>query len=295
MPRLRVPFAALALVGACAGADPQSGANANAGAGGNDADGGDIADASGWPETDSAAPSCNANGSSGSCLDVVDCTAPGYAPVSGFCDGPKNIQCCVFTVGGPSCDPDAHPLPNTGLVEAPGNGGCPAGMLRVDTFCVDRYEAHLVTYPDAAPVSPYFNPGSTAVRARSAAGAIPQGYISQVQAASACANAGKRLCSDAEWLRACGGPSATTYPYGNLLQSGVCNDHRAEHPAVEYFMTSDSWIWSELDHPCLNQLESSLAASGAYSGCKSSEGALDMMGNLHELSLIHISEPTRPY
>ncbi|MEZ4224276.1 MAG: SUMF1/EgtB/PvdO family nonheme iron enzyme [Polyangiaceae bacterium] len=281
----------LALVGACASADPNASADpsdTDAGSDAGSAGDGGIADGSGWPSQDSAvdaptAPTCSANGKAGTCLDVVDCPAPDWAPVPGFCDGPANIQCCVpVSTSSGTCDPDAHPLPNVGVTEAPGTGGCPSGMVPVDTFCIDRYEAHLVTYPDAQPVSPYFNPGGAAVMARSAAGAVPQGYINQVQAASACANAGKRLCTDAEWLRACGGPSATTYPYGSTLQSGVCNDHRAEHPAVEYFMTDDSWIWNELDHPCLNQLESSLALTGAYAGCTTSEGAFDMMGNLHE-------------
>jgi formylglycine-generating enzyme required for sulfatase activity len=90
--------------------------------------------------------------------------------------------------------------------------------------------------------------------ARSAPGAVPQGYISGDQAAAACARAGKRLCTRAEWELACRGPSSNVYPYGTERQDGVCNDARSEHPAIEPFETSDSWIWSELDHPCLNQL-----------------------------------------
>ena len=57
---------------------------------------------------------------------------------------------------------------------------------------------------------------------------------------------------------------------------------RAMHPVVEYFGTSESWIWSELDHPCINQLPASLDPTGANAGCVSESGALDMMGNLHE-------------
>jgi hypothetical protein len=110
------------------------------------------------------------------------------------------------------CDPDAHPLPNAGLVEAPGTGGCPAGMVRVDDFCVDRYEASLVSYPDGDPISPYWNPESALVMAVSVEGAVPQGYINQIQADEACLAAGKRLCTDTEWLRACRGPDDTIYP-----------------------------------------------------------------------------------
>src|SRR5262249_30614148 len=100
-----------------------------------------------------------------------------------------------------TCNPDAMPEPNAGLVEQPGTGGCPPGMTLIadtPTFCIDRYEASLVVAADGSPWSPYFNPGTTAVRAVSLAGAVPQAYIDGLQAAAACASAGKRLCTDAE-------------------------------------------------------------------------------------------------
>lgn len=257
-------------LGGSAGSSGASGASGEAGASGAAGAGGQL-----------VGPPCVHDGKDGVCVEAAACTIADHAPVPGLCDGPPEIQCCVPLPSDGTCDPEAHPLVNAGLVEPPGTDGCPAGMLRVDTFCIDRYEAHLVTYPDGAPVSPYFNPGSE-VTARSAPGAVPQGYISQVQAAAACEHAGKRLCTDDEWLRSCQGSASATYPYGDTLEVGVCNDHRDEHPAIEYFMTSDDWIWSELDHPCLNQLANGLAACGAYSGCETSEGAFDMMGNLHE-------------
>ena len=43
------------------------------------------------------------------------------------------------------------PEPNACLVEEPGDGGCPSGMLRVDTFCIDRFEAALVVGDIASP------------------------------------------------------------------------------------------------------------------------------------------------
>jgi hypothetical protein len=184
-----------------------------------------------------------------------------------------------------TCDPDAMPEPNAGLVEEPGTGGCPPGMILVaDTpaYCIDRYEAALVLAADGSPWSPYFNPGTTAVRAVSLAGAVPQAYIDELQAAAACVAAGKRLCTDAEWLRACRGPAGTTYPYGDTRMPGVCNDARAVHPAVEYFGTSDPSIYTMLNHPCLDQLPDSLDRTGANAGCVTAEGAFDMMGNLHE-------------
>ncbi len=226
-------------------------------------------------------PPCTAEGYDGICTSISDCGLEGWAPIPGYCDGPAEVQCCVQLPAG-TCEPAAHPLPNVGLGEGPGTGGCPDGMDRVEDFCVDRYEASLVTYPDALPVSPYFNPGAALVMAVSVAGAVPQGYIDQMQAWDACAAAGKRLCTDTEWLRACRGPTSTTYPYGDTLDLGACNDHRDQHPAIEYFMTTEDWIWSELGHPCLNQLDDGLDVTGANADCVTTEGAFDMMGNLHE-------------
>ncbi len=269
------------------GASGGGGANANGGAGegGFTAGSGGLGagglgvggEAGGLPEGEP----CVANGQAGVCVDVSECTVPGYAPVPGFCPGPAEIQCCALQAEG-SCDPEAMPLPNANLADSPGLNGCPEGMHLVEAICVDTFEAHLVTFPDLQPVSPYFNPGNAEVMAVSKAQAVPQGYINQLQAADACTNAGKRLCSNQEWLRACRGPEANIYPYGDALELGVCNDHRDQHPAVQYFMSSEDWIWSELDHPCLNQLADGLALSGEFDGCVSSEGARDMMGNLHE-------------
>jgi hypothetical protein len=157
-------------------------------------------------------------------------------------------------------------------------------MILAGSACVDRYEAHLVdvTAGEAVPWSPFRNPRGRVVRAVSAEGAVPQGYITGVQASAACEEAGKRLCTDAEWLRACQGSQGWTYPYGPTREPGVCNDSRARHPAVEYFGTGASWVFSELDHPCINQLPASLAPTASYEGCLTEEGAYDMMGNLHE-------------
>jgi sulfatase modifying factor 1 len=224
---------------------------------------------------------CDVDGIAGACLDVGAC-GRGSVPVPGHCPGPANVQCCIPEPTDGVCIPGvpvSQPVP---LVEAPGGGGCPAGMVRIDAFCVDRYEASLVRLSDESPWSPYFNPGEEPVRAVSVKGAVPQGYINQVQAAAACLASGKRLCTDVEWLRVCRGPSMAVYPYGDELMLGVCNDHRSVHPAVEYFGTADSWIYSEIDHECLNQLPVSLDACGSNPGCESAEGVYDLVGNLHE-------------
>ena len=186
-----------------------------------------------------------------------------------------------------ACIGDEVRQPNFGLVEPLGLGGCPDGMapLAAISVCMDRWEAHLVEVladGRTSPWSPFFPPSGGVMRAMSAPGAVPQGYINEVDAQAACTEAGKRLCSRAEWEAACMGSNDNTYPYGEVRVPGECNDARAQHPAVEYFGTSDPWIWSELGHPCISQLDASLALTGSYEGCVTEDGIFDMMGNLHE-------------
>lgn len=199
---------------------------------------------------------------------------------------PADAPSAKETLSAPAvCDPSAHPQPNRDLQEAPGQGGCPRGMVRGPGYCIDQYQASLeLTAEDGTPSpwSPYVNPGREQVRAVSLALSVPQSNISQVQAKNACEAAGKRLCSDSEWLSACQGDAGNTYPYGPERQTGVCNDQRARHPAIEYYGTSDSWIWSKLANACINQLPDSLSRTGSHPGCVSQVGAFDMMGNLHE-------------
>ncbi|HEY4183380.1 MAG TPA: SUMF1/EgtB/PvdO family nonheme iron enzyme [Kofleriaceae bacterium] len=220
-------------------------------------------------------PTCTANALPGACIATSECR-DSRSPVAGQCAGPSTVQCCTPRFAdGITCDPNEQRDPNACLPdEEPGDPGCPAGMARVDAFCVDRYEASIAGH------SPYHpQPVGRAVSKR---GAVPQGNISQVEATAACVAAGKRLCTDDEWLRACRGPASTTYPYGATRQPGVCNDARSVHPAVELYGTSDAWIYSHLDSPCLGQEANGLALTGSHAGCVTAEGAFDMMGNLHE-------------
>ncbi len=197
------------------------------------------------------------------------------------------LDAAVIADGGAAaCDPAVMPTPaHAGLSEVVHDPACPAGMIPTAAICVDRFEAVLFeVLPDGSTQawSPFHNPGSRAMRAASIEDVVPQGYINGRQAGAACAAAGKRLCTDTEWLRACRGAANQTYPYGAQRQAGVCNDARARHPAIEYFGTSASWIWSELGNACINQLADGLARTGGHAGCVTSEGAYDMMGNVHE-------------
>jgi hypothetical protein len=239
------------------------------------------------PRPDVTWGSCMAGTIAGTCVATSDCATVMHTAVNGLCPGPASSECCIPSTSPIACDPRAMVQPNTGLTEAAGTNGCPSGMVQVNaTLCVDQYEASLVQVNadgSTSEWSPYFSPPSgTRVRALSRAGAVPQAYVSEIIASAACTDAGKRLCTDTEWLAACQGSMGYTYPYGNTRMPGVCNDHRAMHPAIELYGSSESWIYSHLDDACINQLPMSVALTGAFAGCVSESGAHDMMGNVHE-------------
>jgi len=155
------------------------------------------------------------------------------------------------------------------------------GSLR---FCVDLWEAGCDELAGGAPWSPYTTVDGVDVVARSDPGVVPQGYISGDQADAACAAAGKRLCTSDEWLLACQGPAGDTWPYGAEHQPGLCNDDYSGHPVVDYFGTSEDWIWTSesMNDPGINQQAGTVALTGEHVGCVSAFGAYDMVGNLHE-------------
>src|SRR5690606_26968486 len=68
-------------------------------------------------------------------------------------------------------------------------------------------------------------------RAESLVGVVPQGYMNAHAAEAACKHAGKRLCTEEEWTRACRGEADTLFPYGDEYEEGVCNVAAGRHPA----------------------------------------------------------------
>ncbi len=170
-------------------------------------------------------------------------------------------------------------------------GPCPAEMVLVEhealRFCIDRWEGvcdEVLAEGGTQPWSPYQAVDDVDVVARSEGGVVPQGYISGDQAAAACAAAGKRLCTSEEWLLACQGPQVLTWPYGASAQPGVCNDDYPSHPVIDYFGTSDTWVWTyeSMNDPGINQMDGTVAPTGEHSGCVSAFGVFDLVGNLHE-------------
>jgi formylglycine-generating enzyme required for sulfatase activity len=136
------------------------------------------------------------------------------------------------------------------------------------------------------PVPPAWQLGTDfSPRAVNRAGAVPQGYMSGELARRACSNAGKRLCTESEWIRACRGESGRSYPYGDNYEPRVCNVARSGHPAA--ILHGKASIGQR--DPRLNLVADAhgplLRPTGSSPRCRSewgSDAILDMVGNLDE-------------
>lgn len=144
-------------------------------------------------------------------------------------------------------------------------------MVALDTFCVDRFEAVLVG-EDGAELSAYERPpAKVAYRAAARPGAVPQGYISRIEASAACERAGKRLCRAREWFAAC----AKTEP-------ARCNTGKP-HVLSQLFGKRVTFTYdAHYNNPRVNREPGFLSKTGAHPGCTSPAGVFDMIGNLHE-------------
>ena len=190
------------------------------------------------------------------------------------------------------------PGPDGEIVRSAEAGSCPAGMVSIKgEFCIDRYEA--ATDKIAAPRrgkrpakrlgrhTPFEPVDDGPVMAVSEKGRVPQGYISRDEAEEACLNAGKRLCTDDEWLTACKGKKPTLYPYGDEHQEGRCNDKGISSfnllfgPGNNQPPEQAAYTRQNMNDPRLLKMEGTVARTGKFSKCKTSSGVFDMVGNLH--------------
>lgn len=198
-------------------------------------------------------------------------------------------------------------------------------MVLVGRYCIDRFEMSTVDDKTGERLSPFYPPHPKLVesvllawqverylvgdararemplpalpwvqqtrrdyspRAVSQGGVVPQGYMSQHLARRACSNAGKRLCTEPEWVRACRGRAARKFPYGNNYEPGRCNVYRHVHPA--FLLHGASWYGHR--DPRLNLLDEAdgsplLRASGGANTCVSEwerDRVFDMVGNIDE-------------
>jgi hypothetical protein len=188
---------------------------------------------------------------------------------------------------GSAVKPAVAPAPTASAPEEPQpDRRCPPEMERIGRYCIDKWEAHLVStgpngeevvHPRNIPPDP-----SVAYEARSTPDAWPQGHINRGQSERACQAAGKRLCAWIEWRRACQGPKWWRWPYGNELKQGKCNSGKNHLIRKLFGDDPKKWKQEDFNDPRMNEMDGFLAKTGAHPECVSPDGLYDMVGNLHE-------------
>ncbi|MDP3698223.1 MAG: SUMF1/EgtB/PvdO family nonheme iron enzyme [Nanoarchaeota archaeon] len=124
--------------------------------------------------------------------------------------------------------------------------------------------------------------------AKSQPNVIPNMYVSKEIAEQACASAGKRLCTEDEWVRACKGPSITQYPYGNDYVAGKCNTNQAGKypPSIvgwDKVMPANQFDPSDPRNGKAAVDIGGVKETGSFSECSNAHGVYDMVGNLAEV------------
>lgn len=216
-------------------------------------------------------------------------------------------------------------FPESAPARPPRPSGCPADMVRVKEFCIDRFETSLVDQRSGEALSPYYPPDPRLVEsvyqawslerqgvgdetaremplpelpliqrtrrdyapmAVSRAAATPQGYLSHPLARRACERAGKRLCSESEWVTACRGEANRKFPYGDHFEAGRCNVYRHVHPAMALHGGSSYGHRDPRLNLVVERAEGPLLRpTGATASCVSrwgDDGVYDMVGNIDE-------------
>jgi len=253
------------------------------------------------------------------CLGVVGCLEPSRTTpdaASVVSSDPPPTSVAVPTTSAPLETPEP-PKPSTPC--PPEMVLIPAEK----PYCIDRWEAVIEDKKTGKRLSPYYSPvpksakslrdiwqkkrsevGGPEARAIpvpplpdwqlsdnvvpmavSRPGEVPHGYLSGKVARTVCENAGKRLCSQDEWVHACRGASNQPFPYGEKYQQGSCNIFRFTHPAGALH---DDVTTGHLD-PRLNQVKDKqgplLRTTGDTKTCASrwgNDAVYDMVGNLDE-------------
>jgi len=151
-------------------------------------------------------------------------------------------------------------------------------MALVGTACIDLYEAP--NRVDAVPLVMY----------------------SFDEAAAWCAQRGKRLCWEDEWLEACAGPDGWAYPYGDTHVPGRCNDDKVWRVYNQSLLNGWPSSASAPDVESVEELLDRARATGAagaaaadhveslYQGetpadspdCAGAYGVYDLVGNAEE-------------
>ncbi|MBX3131562.1 MAG: SUMF1/EgtB/PvdO family nonheme iron enzyme [Polyangiaceae bacterium] len=178
----------------------------------------------------------------------------------------------------------APPVAKTSATVAPPRATpCPPEMAHVGKNCVDRWEAHLVAADGGAHPHTARPERGVTYTAKSAPDVMPQAYVNRLEAAAACEQAGKRLCTLRQWFAACRARSGQVFPYGASYRAGVCNSGKPHLLTKLYGRDSRKWKYMEhFNSPELNSTPGFLAKTAEYAGCTNEHGTFDMVGNLHE-------------
>ena len=164
----------------------------------------------------------------------------------------------------PATEAPATEAARAPATEAPaGEAGelrCPAGMILVRTgrFPKNSGTAGVIKGAEAVALARAGNAFCVDVHEFPGRGQRPRTSVTFTAAQGLCKDAGKRLCSDSEWLRACVGRGGAGFPYGKEFDALICN-------------TEDE-----------NGDERSVATAGSFEKCRSALGAYDMSGNVAE-------------
>jgi len=106
--------------------------------------------------------------------------------------------------------------------------------VQLKAYCIDLYE-----WPNEA-------------------GRVPKIAAGYSESEALCKKAGKRLCSEDEWEKACKGPGNLRFPYGAAFNADACNTQDAQTNPRK------------------------IALAGSFSGCRSGYGVYDLSGNAAE-------------
>ncbi|MFH1405726.1 MAG: phage tail tip lysozyme [Nanoarchaeota archaeon] len=213
-------------------------------------------------------------------------------------------------------------IPSVGLATGP----CSQGMSNIEgKYCIDKWEATIYNKNNPSQQASVYYPAKTSQAnslynlwsngwkgtlppnsayqqmpergpeaqqgfeplAVSQPNVIPNMYVTKEIAEQACLNAGKRLCTESEWVQACKGSSSTQYPYGETYVDGKCNTNQAGKypPGVVGWTNVIPTNQFDPGDPRNGKAAvdiSGVRQTGSFSGCTNSYGVYDMVGNLAE-------------
>lgn len=214
------------------------------------------------------------------CVVQERCFEAGDCPDGQFCD--LAVGACVE--GTPECvvDQDCGPAgfsceAGVCMADCAPQGTLTCGEDQVEvcgSFCMDTWEA---SRPDATAT----DGGQDSSMATSRPGVVPWfasdpvAGMNQEVAQAACAAAGKRLCTTAEWRLSCGGVEGLAYAYGDTYDALTCN-------GIDTYCACDG----QDPYPhCYDTCgaDSHVMPTGSFPACVSPWGVVDASGNTWEI------------